>query len=216
MPAPPAGIAAKKLALGQVAVAYQPTDPKKIWPGRYSPEVNAQAIQARIHELLEQRKDATVADFLSPWKWGTSSSDAAQIQGLDQTLIVSIEDATIRFERESWLPFKIVMTVFFFPIDFPNYFLATDHFALTVRAKWQLLDTASGQVIASGTSTGRQASVEGDFSRGWYFVGYLRVPGCLDADSWRDIADAEIPGAQDAIAEAVVQDVEKALAARKD
>lgn len=220
---PPSGIVAKPLAVGAIEVAYTPTDPQKIWPGRYSPGIDASAVQHRIIALLNERHDAQASGLVEPpalTPHGApdrvlqdTRTGVARESGAAHLLSITIDDATIKYEGQTKLLVpKIIITVSFFPFDVPNYFMASDKFALTIRAKWKLIDTTGGQVVASGTALGRQASLEGDMSRGWYFVGYLRVPGCLDAGSWKDIADVVVPGAEQAIAEAVVIDVEKALA----
>jgi hypothetical protein len=177
---------------------HQPTDPTRLPPGRFSPAIDAASVARRANDLLRER--GTVADV----------SSAAEALTLDS----AIAHAQVRYEGQTGIfGVKVGITIFFFPLDVPNYFIDSDRFVLTLRAKWRLLDR--GQVVAEGDAVGKEAGVFGDFSRGWYLFGYLRMPSPLKADEWQEIADTLVPGAQDALAESLVLETEKALAARQ-
>jgi hypothetical protein len=193
------GGAGAVIAMPAIKVAYAPTDPEKIQATRYSPVLDPAHVRARTSVVLRER-GATVHEGPSP--------DGTHV------LDVSLSDAQIVYEGQAGImPLKIVFTVFFFPLDVPNYFISSDRFALVAKAKWKLKD-ANGKLLAEGTSQGRESGTFGDTSRGWYFVGYLRVPQCFDAESWDDVAQRLVPGGEDALGEALALDVQRALQPR--
>jgi hypothetical protein len=170
--------------------AYEPG----LHSGRFSPAIDMDAVSTRALDLLVERKTA--------------------VPGSGLTLEATVVQGSIKYDGQTGVfPLKVFFTIFFFPIDFPNYFISSDKFALTLVARWRLLD--QGQVVAEGTAEGRQSGTFGDFSRGWYFVGYLRMPNPLNADEWGEIATELRPGAQEALAGALAVECEQALAARK-
>jgi hypothetical protein len=170
--------------------AYEPG----LHAGRFSPAIDVGAVSTRALDLLVERKSAYAGSGLL--------LEASLIQG------------SIKYEGQTGIfPVKVFLTIFFFPIDFPNYFISSDKFALALVARWRLID--KGQVVAEGTAEGRQSGTFGDFSRGWYFVGYLRMPSPLNADEWEEIATELRPGAQEALAGALAVECERALDARK-
>jgi hypothetical protein len=178
----------------RASAKYEVTDPAHLSPARYSPAVTVAAVASHASELFNGRSGPHNDSHLD--------------------LETDVIQANLHYEgqRGVW-GLKLFFTIFFFPIDFPNYFIASDRFALTLTARWRLIEKE--QVVAEGTCQGKQIGYFGDFSRGWYFVGYLRMPSPLNAGEWQEIADQLIPGAQDALAEALVLDVEKALASPK-
>lgn len=174
---------------------YEPSTAEKPPSGRYSPAVDAVAIRERASALLKDR--------------GTAGGAGPAL-----TLEAEIVQANVKYEAQTGVfPLKIFFTIFFFPFDVPNYFIDSDRFALTLNARWRLLE--KGQLIAEGTAQGKQSGIFGDLSRGWYFVGYLRMPSPLKIDEWQEIAQELVPGAQDALADSLVMESEKALLARK-
>lgn len=196
-PLPPR-IGASELAVtAHVQSAYTPTEPGvSNSPGRYSPALDIPAIEGRVNALLRER--------------ATGASSATPLA----TLEASVTRADIKYEGQTGIfALKLFFTIFFFPVDFPNYFIASDRFALVLQSKWKL--TEKGQIIAEGTAEGKQRGRFGDLSRGWYFVGYLRMPSPLNAEEFQEMSDALRPGAQDALAESLVLEVEKALVERK-
>jgi len=199
-PQPTSDLARIGLAV-RARAAYEVTEPTKLPSARYSPKVDVAAVGSLTRDLFDGRKH--LWNSIHPILLTRSLNlDADVIQ------------ANVRYEgqRGIW-GLKLFFTIFFFPIDFPNYFIASDRFALTLTARWRLIEKE--QVVAEGTCQGKQIGYFGDLSRGWYFVGYLRMPSPLNAGEWQEIADQLIPGAQDALAEALVLDVEKALASPK-
>ena len=199
-PLPPrAGPKVRNAAI-QVSATVTPSDPNAFnTPGRFSALVDAAKVQERARAVLAER---------DPEDEDVSSLPARP------TVEVEIARADAKYEGQTGLfvP-KVIITVLFFPFDVPNYFISSDRFSLTLQAKWKLVQ--KGQQIAEGTAEGKQVGRFGDFSRGWYLFGYLRMPAPLKGSEWQEIADALLPGAQDALAESLVLEVEKALAAQK-
>lgn len=191
-PLPPSqrGAAPRSLT---VANAYTPTDAEHYnSPGRFSPRIDAGAVGSQATAIFKERDPSSSAT----------------------TLDAQITRADLKYEGQTGIfPAKVFFTIFFFPFDVPNYFIASDKFACVLQAKWRLLD--NGQIVAEGTAEGRQSGHFGDFSRGWYFVGYLRMPSPLKPDEWQQIADMLVPGAQESLAESLVSSVERALADKK-
>ena len=170
--------------------AYEPG----LHAGRFSPAIDVGAVSTRTLDLLVERKTA--------------------VPGNGLTLEATVIQGSIKYDGQTGIfPLKVCLTIFFFPIDFPNYFISSDKFALTLVARWRLLER--GQVLAEGTAEGRQSGTFGDFSRGWYFVGYLRMPSPLKPDEWEEIASELRPGAEEGLAGALAVECEQALAARK-
>ncbi|MEZ0229710.1 MAG: hypothetical protein ACAI25_13865 [Planctomycetota bacterium] len=180
-----------------VTATYAPTDPTAFnTPGRYSPAIDAPSVTKHATSVLEERKVS-----------GHSDARAA-------TLDVSVSRADIKYDGQTGVfAFKVFFTVFFFPVDFPNYFISSDKFSLRLQAKWKL--TEKNQTVAEGIAEGKQSGKFGDFSRGWYFVGYLRMPSPLNGEEFQSIADTLLPGAQESLAEQLVLEVERALAEKK-
>ncbi len=197
-PLPPSSGASYPGAIAvSVTATYAASDPAAFnTPGRFSPPIDAPAVSKHAVGVLEERKLSAHGDSPSA------------------TLDVSVSRADVKYEGQTGIfPMKIFLTVFFFPIDFPNYFISSDKFALKLQAKWRL--TEKGQVLGEGTAEGKQTGRFGDLSRGWYFVGYLRMPSPLNGEEFQSIADALLPGAQESLAESLVLEVEKALAEKK-
>jgi hypothetical protein len=170
--------------------------------GSIHPALDAGAISERLAAL---RRSASSSPYSLP-------SDAPA----SETLEVTIDSAAVRYQSQSGIfPLKVVFVVCFFPLDFPNYFISSDRYALTVHAHWRLRD-AKGTVLKEGGAEAKQVGVFGDFTRGWYFLGFVRQPGCLNAESWEEIAEALRPGAEQAIAEQVVLAVASAFSPGTD
>jgi hypothetical protein len=174
--------------LGQVKITYEPTPAGKAH-FMCRPALDPVAIQDHAARFLAER----------------SPPSRQQAQEARNVLEVSIDDATIHYDGQTGVfAVKVAVLVCLFPFDVPNYFISSDRYTLVAQAHWRLVEPLSGHALAEGDVAGRQSGRFGDLSRGWYFLGFLRVPDCLDDDGWREIADALRPGAQEAVAEAVV------------
>jgi len=206
LPLPPRGHTGGEIAIASCSLAYTPNDAAHPSFLHHHPRLDAVRLGAFTGTTLQGRGCVAVAP--------AGSREARKLE-------VTVDEASVSYvgQRTGLFVCKIGIAVFvnvmIFPFcpDFPNFFIASDRFELVARARWRILDGSSGQEVARGIAQGRQSGVFGDFSRGWYYYSLVRVPSCLDEDSWEEIARVLAPGAEEALAGEIAVQVEKALLA---
>jgi hypothetical protein len=193
---------------GGVRLAYDPTPPGQAHH-QIHPALDTEVIRSHLTRILGERSAGPVSNSgLDHFNSGAMHIVNGSRYGLE----VALDGASIQYVGQTGIfPVKIGVVVLLFPFDVPNYFIASDRYALVARAHWRLVDAGSGRTFAEGDTEAKQTGVFGDLSRGWYFLGFLRTPGCLDPDSWEEIAEVLRPGAEEALATAVVIAAENAL-----
>ena len=204
-PPPPAGrVSDRPVSVLETTRTYEPTAPGKA-RGSLRPALDGAAISDHVARLLRARASAPEVAVVA---------SSAQAAAGSPILQVALESAVVRYEGQSGtFALKVAFIVCFFPLDVPNYFIASDRYTLVARGTWKLVDPETAHTIAEGEAEGRETGIFGDMSRGWHFIGFVRSPGCLDPEDWDKIATVLRPGAEEAFATSVVVNVERAVAA---
>lgn len=192
--------------------------------GPYLPRLDGPAVAARAAELLAERGGFARAVGLAepPRELGPDERRRALVQaaraaGARWLLAPRLEAGSTRYAGQSGALFgvkifNLIWTAFFiFPaVDVPNWFIASEHYALDLQGGWQLIDLQSGAGVAEGAL---EAGAERAFaafglgicpSREWYVIGFLRVPNCLDEEAWAEIAEGLAPDARESLARRLV------------
>jgi len=90
----------------------------------------------------------------------------------------------------------VVCAFLIFPaVDPPNWFIAGEDYGIRAKGRWLLRAVKTGVVLGRGHfehELCRDAFAPiglGDIpSRGFFLAGFLRIPGCLGEEHWRDIS----------------------------
>ncbi len=193
----------------------------------YRPTVDASDLQRALVERLEARRTLARVLALPPPAPGAPPGDplaAARAAGAAWLLDLAVEDAEVAMLRTNWLqPVKvailIVSSILIFPaVDPPNWFLPSEVYGTTLRVRWRLREVEGGAEVATGTF---EATAEDAFaafwpapSRGFFVIGFLRAPGCLEEEHWAGVAEHLAPELPRAAATSAVLTLEAALRER--
>lgn len=226
---PPRGGTGAKLVLGETLVAYEPSTDMKKLP---RPALDVGALEQRVGDVLRERGvftglDVASVDSRAPAPAARQNfserleraGKVARQSGAKWLAVIDVQDSTARYVGQTptfLFVVKVLILVGSLPFpDIPNYVLSTDQFEVTYRAKVTLLDAGSGAQVGEKLVAGNGKGVFGDFSRGWYYYGFVRVPGCLDQESWDDILKELRPPAQEGLARECAKAIEELALEKK-
>jgi hypothetical protein len=193
----------------------------------FRPRVDDAAIRARASELLLSRGvfakvDALPADDpkVEPGLEPTPEmrhvwAEMAKARGARFLLEPVLEESRVELlEKNGWHAFKvvnlIVSSIFIFPaVDPLNWVIPGEDYGYVQRLRWRLTDLERPE---AGSAVRVQELVTrasfNDFgpgpSRGFFVVGFLRAPGCLDEEDWAGICAELKPVAVEELARALV------------
>lgn len=201
---PPPGPPAKALKVSLVA-DYAPTDlsaaPEAFRPP-FRPRLDPGPLEQRIAETLRERGGFERVEV--------GSNAKAELR-----LELVLEDARVVLEGRNWVhPLKIVnlivSSVLLFPtVDPLNWVLPGEDYALQARVRWELRDYrdvlyGKGLLKPAFSDSFAGFGLGGIAGRPWFYLGFIRVPECLDPEDWAVISSQLEVHAQTVIAESAV------------
>ncbi|MEZ6184826.1 MAG: hypothetical protein R3F62_07435 [Planctomycetota bacterium] len=205
---PPAGPAAPPLrvTLDLDYVATPADQDPELFQAPYRPGLDAVALRERIAGTLRERGGFQAV---------TDAADAPL------TLELLLEDARVRLEGRNWVhPLKIVNLIVSSLLIVPtfdplNWLLPGEDYVLEARVRWRLRgvgDVVHGRGVLRPAFSDSFAAfgLGGIAGRPWFYLGFLRVPECLDPADWAVISSQLEAHAAQVIAEEVVAAAEAA------
>lgn len=193
----------------------------------FRPRVDDAAIRARASELLVSRGvfakvDALPADDpkVEPGLEPTPElrhvwAETAKARGARFLLEPVLEEVRVELlAKNGWHVFKvinlIVSSIFIFPaVDPLNWVIPGEDYGYVQRLRWRVTDLehpeAGSEVRVQELVTRASFNDLGPGpSRGFFVVGFLRAPGCLEEEDWAGICAELEPVAVEELARALV------------
>ncbi|MCA8922112.1 MAG: hypothetical protein KDD82_09905 [Planctomycetes bacterium] len=207
---PPAGPPAPAVQV-LLEVDYEPTDPDldpEQFRPPYRPRLSAEPLLDSLAETL-RRRGGFEQVLVGP--------DAQAPLRLELVL----EDARVTLAGRNWVhPLKIVnlivSSVLILPtVDPLNWILPGEDYALETRVRWRLRD-GQGATLGRGVlrpefrDSFAAFGLGGIAGRPWFYLGFLRVPECLDPADWAVISSQLEAHAQTVLVQSVVAAAEAA------
>ena len=85
----------------------------------------------------------------------------------------------------------IVSSILIFPaVDPLNWFLPGEDYELNYSLRWRLSEVSGDELAGGYLELGAWDSFAAfgpGPTRSWFIIGFLRAPGCLDEEDWREI-----------------------------
>lgn len=190
----------------------------------YRPRTETEPVRARAAALLEQRgafervvllpADDPRPAGLAPGQLRAAWRETARAKGARFLLEPTLEDARVELiEKNGWHWFKvldlIVSSILIFPgVDPLNWVIPGEDYGVVQALAWRVTDLETDTPVAEGRLQRVTRASFNDFgpgpSRGFFIVGFIRAPGCLDEEDWVDIHAQLAEVAAEDLAAAVV------------
>lgn len=179
---------------------------RTLFSGTFLPMLLAPDLARRAGDLLEARRTFEGVRCLDepglpPGRAREEAlAEAARAAGARWLLTGVLERAEVALiERTGLYPVQwgvlVVSSVLLFPgFDPINWFLPGEVYGIRARLRVRLLDLETGEVVGQGAAERVVSDSFADFGlgsvggRGWFLVGFMRVPGCLDEEDWASIS----------------------------
>ena len=204
-------------------------EPVRRAPGGVEPRLDGAAVAARAAALLAERGGFSRAVALpepaatDPQARGLALRDAARAAGARWLLEPTLQAGGEVLYLGQSAPLVVVKVVnlilcafLIFPaVDPPNWFIASESYALDLEATWSLVDLRGGAPGQGSLEVWAERAVA-EFGLGlmaarpWFLIGFMRVPGCLDAEDWADIGAELAPDAEESLARSLTLAAEEA------
>ena len=172
----------------------------------YVPTFDAAGITERLASTIRERETfasvTTVAASGPPSRQRSAllleEAQKAEAEWLLEFEVDSLEVAFLEYNglHVPTVATFIVCAFLIFPaIDPPNWFLPGEDYGIRAKGRWRLLAVETGVVLGKGRferelcrDSFAPIGLGGIPSRGFFLAGFLRIPGCLDEEHWRDIS----------------------------
>lgn len=193
----------------------------------FRPRIDLTLVRARAGALLMERgvfsqvealreDDPRVEPGLEPTPemrhvW----AEAARASGARWLLEPVLEEARVELlEKNGWHPIKvatlIACSILIFPaVDPLNWLIPGEDYGYVQRLRWRVTDLERPE--AGSDVRVRELETRASFndfgpgpSRGFFIIGFLRAPGCLDEEDWAGICAELEPVALEELARALV------------
>jgi hypothetical protein len=200
----------------------------------FKPRTDTEPVRNRAWAILHQRglfsrvellpADDPRPAGLEPAQLRQAWRDTARAKGARYLLEPTLEDARVELiEKNGWHVFKIidliVSSILIFPaVDPLNWVIPGEDYGVVQWLGWKVTDLENDTLVAEGRLERVTKASFNDFgpgpSRGFYIVGFIRAPGCLDEESWADIHAQLADVAAEDLATGVVLAAEEGTAPR--
>lgn len=196
----------------------------------YRPSVDAAALTQRVAHQLEGRGGFKRVVTLPTWRGERAPSPselrrAAQEAGAQWLLEIDLDDASTRLKRKNGLHgvkigVLIVSSLLIFPaVDPLNWFLPGEDYETTYFVRYRISDVKGDPVASGSLELGAWesfAALPPAHHREFYVIGFLRTPGCLDAEAWGEIHADLAERAEHELLVGLVHGVEAGAAKRSE
>ncbi len=199
---------------------------RRVFNRPYVPIFDAEGITERVASTIRERGTfASVATVSVPGppsrKRSAKLLEEAKESGAKWLLELDVDSLEVVFLEYNGLHIPkiatfVVCAFLIFPaVDPPNWFIAGEDYGVRAKGRWRLRDIESGVLLRKGRferelcrDSFAPIGIGGIPSRGFFIAGFLRVPGCLDEEDWRDISQNLKPAADLGLLHSLVLEAE--------